>query len=702
MKFDRKLFNSKIARRFFLIFVSCVLLPIVALSLLSLNRVTDHLQKQSQERLRQVVRSYSMAVYDRILLLKSTIDLMGSGLVDEVISDNEIVNQYLQGKLEGQFKSMNIFFDNQSKLTVFGPSLDLPLLDTAESAHINAGKTAILIRYNLHDKTRVYIVSLFAHHTSESGLLLAEIDTTFLWGLGAENSLPPMTKLILLDHNNKLLLSSLPLSETFAEKLPSPMFPSDYPQFELKIGKKFYLASSFSIFLKPNFVIPGITAILCQSKQDVLAPVNDFKKNFKLIVLLAVLIVFFFSIISIRKNLDPLEKLKQGTVKIASGDFKHSVSLNSNDEFEELAVSFNQMSDQLGAQFARIHTIAEIGRLTSMILKIDNLVEVIIALMKDQMEFERGMIWLREEDASRIFYAGGYGLSEERQKEFHQNTYELENPNCSDYFMQAANSCLPAFANNLSEIEKRYSPETTENARLAGVDSFLCVPIIFENQFLGIIGFENFKLNSEIVNSDLSLLVGVASQIAGNISNARAFNKLQQKEQALQQSHVELEKRVEDRTAELSEMNTKLQAAKKLSENANQAKSEFLANMSHELRTPLNHIIGFTELVLDKKFGELNEIQADYLNDVHHSSHHLLSLINDILDLSKIEAGKLELLLTDVNLSELLENSLVMVKEKAMKHSIRLELNTNGIQDRITADERKLKQILYNLLSNAV
>ena len=146
----------------------------------------------------------------------------------------------------------------------------------------------------------------------------------------------------------------------------------------------------------------------------------------------------------------------------------------------------------------------------------------------------------------------------------------------------------------------------------------------------------------------------------------------------------------------------KLRQAKETAEAANKAKSEFLANMSHELRTPLNHIIGFTELVLDKNFGELNELQEEYLNDVHHSSRHLLSLINDILDLSKVEAGKLELEPTDVNLQELLENSLVMIKEKAMKQGIKLFTDTDGVPATVNADERKLKQIMYNLLSNAV
>ena len=145
-----------------------------------------------------------------------------------------------------------------------------------------------------------------------------------------------------------------------------------------------------------------------------------------------------------------------------------------------------------------------------------------------------------------------------------------------------------------------------------------------------------------------------------------------------------------------------LQQAMESAEEASRMKSEFLANMSHELRTPLNAIMGFTEIVQDGHAGEVNDMQYDYLSEVFDSSRHLLSLINDILDLSKIEAGKMELELTAVDIPQLLRNSLSIIKERALTHGIKLELEQAEGLGWVQVDERKFKQIVFNLLSNAV
>jgi signal transduction histidine kinase len=124
--------------------------------------------------------------------------------------------------------------------------------------------------------------------------------------------------------------------------------------------------------------------------------------------------------------------------------------------------------------------------------------------------------------------------------------------------------------------------------------------------------------------------------------------------------------------------------------------------MSHELRTPLNAIIGFSEVLTEKMFGDLNEKQDEYLKDIYASGTHLLSLINDILDLSKIEAGRMELELTDFHLPQAIENALTLVRERADRRGIALAHTMDERLGQIRGDERKIKQVLLNLLSNAI
>ena len=137
-------------------------------------------------------------------------------------------------------------------------------------------------------------------------------------------------------------------------------------------------------------------------------------------------------------------------------------------------------------------------------------------------------------------------------------------------------------------------------------------------------------------------------------------------------------------------------------EAANRHKSEFLANMSHELRTPLNAVLGFSDILLQRMFGALNEKQEEYLRDIRESGTHLLSLINDILDLSKIEAGRMELERTDFDLPQAVSNALILVRERATRRELTLDVVIDAGVATVKADERKIKQVLLNLLSNAI
>jgi two-component system, NtrC family, sensor kinase len=202
-----------------------------------------------------------------------------------------------------------------------------------------------------------------------------------------------------------------------------------------------------------------------------------------------------------------------------------------------------------------------------------------------------------------------------------------------------------------------------------GYRALLSVPLLREDQIIGSLSF-NRKAPGDFPPEVVDVLKTFATQSALAIQNARLFRE------------------IADKSAQL--------------EAASRHKSEFLANMSHELRTPLNAIIGFSEVLVDRMFGELNEKQDEYLKDIYASGQHLLSLINDILDLAKIEAGRMELEAADFDLPSAIDNALILVRERASRRGITLGHSIDERLGPVRGDERKVKQVLLNLLSNAL
>ena len=168
--------------------------------------------------------------------------------------------------------------------------------------------------------------------------------------------------------------------------------------------------------------------------------------------------------------------------------------------------------------------------------------------------------------------------------------------------------------------------------------------------------------------------------------------------------HVEVDNRDElgALAANVNRMNDQLRSVYAELEQASRHKSEFLANMSHELRTPLNAIIGFSQVLRDEMVGSVNPKQAEYLEDIISSGNHLLSLINDVLDLSKVEAGQVDLEVRPFSLREALERGVVMVRERATEEGVRVAFAADPEVDVVDGDERRIKQVIFNLLSNAV
>ena len=272
--------------------------------------------------------------------------------------------------------------------------------------------------------------------------------------------------------------------------------------------------------------------------------------------------------------------------------------------------------------------------------------------------------WVYRFDGELIHIASAHGLRPEAVEVLRQ-----------DYPMRPGRGAATARAILTRSIV--YLPNVRDDdeytlRNLAGAAAYLSVlsvPMLLEGEPIGAITVTGAEANA-FTQRQVDLLRTFAEQAVIAIQNARLFKEIREKSAQL--------------------------------EIANKHKSEFLANMSHELRTPLNAIIGFSEVLSERMFGEVNEKQAEYLKDIHESGRHLLSLINDILDLSKIEAGRMELELSSFSLPAALDNALTLIRERAQRHGIALGLQVDPALGEFRGDERKFKQIMLNLLSNAV
>ena len=319
---------------------------------------------------------------------------------------------------------------------------------------------------------------------------------------------------------------------------------------------------------------------------------------------------------------------------------------------------------ELTRSVGELKALGEVGQAVSSTLDLETVLSTIVARAAQLAGMDGGSIW--EYDESR--------------EEFHLRATDRL-PNKLVEALRAApirkgEGALGRLAMTSEPVEIRdIADERTYQSRLrqvtirSGFRSVLAVPLLRENHLLGALAV-NRASTGEFAPEVIELLKTFATQSALAIQNARLFRE------------------IEDKSRQL--------------EIASHHKSEFLANMSHELRTPLNAIIGFSEVLAERMFGEINEKQAEYIGDILQSGQHLLSLINDILDLSKIEAGRMELELSDFDLPSAIENALMLVRERAIRRGITLGHTVDDHLGMIHADERKVKQVLLNLLSNAL
>jgi two-component system, NtrC family, sensor kinase len=328
--------------------------------------------------------------------------------------------------------------------------------------------------------------------------------------------------------------------------------------------------------------------------------------------------------------------------------------------FKDLEARTTQLTQSVG----KLRALGEVGQAVSSTLDLETVLSTIVSRATELAGMDAGAIYEYDEARGEFYLHTADRLQDEvvtalRARPIRKGEGALG---------RMAMTGEPAQIRDIM-TDASYQSRLREIVLRLGYRSLVAVPLMRDDHLLG--GLVVYrKAPGEFDASVIDLLRTFATQSALAIQNARLFRE------------------IEEKSRELA--------------TASRHKSEFLANMSHELRTPLNAIIGFSEVLAERMFGEINDKQAEYLADILESGRHLLSLINDILDLSKIEAGRMELQATEFNLPDAIENTLTLVRERAHRHRIALGRMVDERLGTICADERKVKQVLLNLLSNAL
>ena len=516
MKFDTKLFRSKIARRIFALFIACALLPILCLSFISYRHVTKQLNEYSYNRLQQSAKGHGLSIYERLMLLETELQLIASSIKKSLDNPGQTPLADFKKRLASRFKAVALFSNADGYTPVFKTMNNPKKPGVEEIKHINAGNTAISILKHSGSSPRIIMMMLADPKNLNAGFLFGEINPSYLWGIDPGNALPPNTEVCVLDESKNLLFSSFSNQDSFPNQVSLKIRNGTPGPFELGHENDKYLVSYRTIFMRPRFSVYGWTVVLSQSKADVLAPMSEFKTNFPFVVLISIWVVLLFSIYYIRKSLVPLELLKKGTRRIAMKDFDCRVKITSRDEFEELAADFNEMSYQLNRQFKAQETKAEIDRAILSSLATKTIAETVINRMYKWFACDTVAICLidSEQFNTALSYFSSFKLWNELSDESIEfRPYDLEklyaNP---EYLIIDAGKDPPPYLSTLAR---------------SGIKSFLILPIFLNEKLNAIITIGRLK-TQVYREEDITQARQMADQVAVALSNANLIEELDQ------------------------------------------------------------------------------------------------------------------------------------------------------------------------------
>lgn len=681
---DWSFLRSRVARRIVLLFVLCALLPVAALAGLSFSHVTGQLSQQAHKRLRQESKAMGMAMYERLLLLQAELAVIGAKQQQPSASPVEESLPDLDDQLRRRFLTLAVMKQGEKPRMLFGQIESVPSLTPAQGDHAALNRTVVLVESRPGSGARIFMQRRFAANEAGPIVLLGEIDTSYLWGVGGEVLLPAMTDLCVLSSEFAPLMCTRDVPPSMMTQVASRVTQSQVSGFEWQDSGETYLAGYWTIPLKYQFAIPGWTVVLSEPKGFVLAPLEVFTRNFSFIVVLSLLVVALLSVSQIRKTLVPLEQLRLGTRRIAQRDFSATMRVASGDEFEELATSFNAMTAQLARQFAALAAIHEIDRSVLSVLDPSRIVDTVLVGLREVIACDAINVVLT--DASEPIQAWAYyrskgGVDETVMEGVSVSEEDRQMLRGRPDGLRLSGSSIPAW---LAPLKRR------------GIDSFHLVPLLRGEQVLGCIAL-GYREHTMLGDDETTRLRQLAGQVAVALSNAYDLAERKRAEGLLQQSNTQLVEAL----AELKSTQKQMVQQERL-----RALGQMASGVAHDFNNTLSPIVGFSELML---------INPRALDDKESLKEHLKIINMAAKDAAKVVSRLREfyrspdqdVAVGGVDLSRLVEQAVKLSQPKWRDQAL-----GNGVTVQVTTDlqpvplvagnESELREVLTNLIFNAV
>ena len=518
MKIGGSFFRSKVAQRFFIVFVFCAMLPIIALSFFSYVQVSKQLKQQSLKRLQSSAKAHGMSIYERALFLETNMQLIVAWSFKDGknFSGSNQTNDYNK-KLLQHFDAIALIKKSGELNLLYGNFRDLPDNFIQKALDIKNDQTSIFFE-NTHKDTspaKIYMLMRTTPDNKNSEVLVGEINSTYLWGIGYENVLPPLTGLCIVDQVRRVLVTSFPATSDILHNVMMEKYGATPRVFEYQDGSNTYFVSYWSLFLKSRFHAPGLNVILRSNSIDTMAPLAKFKKTFPLVILLFFWVVLLLSIFYIRKSLAPLEKLKEGTLRVANQDFNNPVIVTSDDEFEELADSFNLMSKQLNRHFDALTTRADINRTILSSLSTKKIINTALKRIFVFFSCDSISVNLLVEKQPGTFHA------------YISTDIKVRKPEEEFFRMTAEDEeVLSINSNHLIVDTKKTKPTFLSKADIQTGNSYVVLPMFYGGLLKGTIALGHSKKQS-FINNDLQHARQIVDQVMIALSNSSLIEELE-------------------------------------------------------------------------------------------------------------------------------------------------------------------------------